>query len=352
MNKEHPVLGYVLALACIYALVYAIRWMFDTTGFAWTLLIFITFCVCLFLTYWSLTAWQRRRHAVFESKKLCPHDIPKGETRDRCATCIKEREEENNRREKERQESQRLQRIKEAADSLRHEELKRLAKARVGKLDFLMTGTPREFEDTVAAMFEKLGYSVKQTPYSGDRGKDAVATKGGKKMLIECKRYEKDNLIGRPALQKFYAAIMEEKAGKGFFVTTSGFARTAVEYDYVRSNLIELIDGQMLAHMMVRAFPDSSDPEKYRVMCLQCGSEVTFNLSEGETQRFCSNNHLVSNDLRAEKLSLRLVSGKMYCDKCGREMRRIRRWRGEFWGCTGYPQCRFTRSISGDITLN
>jgi restriction system protein len=83
---------------------------------------------------------------------------------------------------------------------------------------------------------------VKQTPYSSDGGKDAIAMKDGKKVLIECKRYEKD-LIGRPALQKFYAAIMEEKAAKGIFVTTSGFARTALEYQYVRSNLIELIDG-------------------------------------------------------------------------------------------------------------
>ena len=147
MKKEHPVLGYVLALACIYALVYAIRrWMLGTIGFAiglgWSLLIFIGFIVCFSLICWSLTAWQRRRREVFESKRLCPHGIPGGETRDRCATCIKEREDENNRREKERQERQRLQRIKEAADSLRHEELKRLAKARVGKLDFLMTGTP------------------------------------------------------------------------------------------------------------------------------------------------------------------------------------------------------------------
>jgi hypothetical protein len=350
MKKEHPVLGGLLALACIYAFAYALRsWIHDPTGFGigrgWSVLIFIGFIVCFSLICWSLTAWQRHRREAFESKRLCPHGIPGGETRDRCVTCIKEREDENDQREKERQERQRLQRIKEAADSLRHEELKRLAKARVGKLDFLMTGTPQEFEDTVAAMFEKLGYSVNQTPYSSDHGKDAIGTKDGKKMLIECKRYQRDNLIGRPALQKFYAAIMEEKADKGFFVTTSGFARTALEYEYVRSNLIELIDGETLAHMMIRAFPDTSDSEKYSVMCLQCGCEVIFDLLGGESQKLCSNSHPVNNDLRSEMLSLKLVSGKVYCEKCGREMRRIHGRRGDFWGCTGYPTCRSTRSI-------
>jgi hypothetical protein len=149
-------------------------------------------------------------------------------------------------------------------------------------------------------------------------------------------------LIGRPALQKFYAAIMEEKADKGVFVTTSGFARTALEYQYVESNLIELIDGNTLAHMMMCAFPESSDSEKYTVMCLQCGCQVIFDLLAGESRKTCPNNHLVNNDFRSEKLSPKLVSGKLYCDKCGREMRRVHGRRGDFWGCSGYPKCRST----------
>jgi len=291
------------------------------------------------LISWSLTVWRRFRQAANESKKQCIHGVPGGETRNRCVTCVKNRDEDTKRRDIERQERQRLERIKEAAESLRHEEMKRLAIARVSKRDFLLSGTPREFEDTVAAMFEKLGYSVKQTPYSSDGGKDAIAMKDGMKVLIECKRYEKD-LIGRPALQKFYAAIMEEKADKGIYVTTSGFARTALEYQYVESNLIELIDGKTLAHMMICAFPESSDSEKYTVMCLQCGSQVMFDLLAGESRKMCHNNHSVNNDLQSGMLSLKLVSGKLYCDKCGREMQRVHGRRGDFWGCSGYPKCR------------
>jgi restriction endonuclease Mrr len=130
-----------------------------------------------------MDAWQKCRQTVLENKKLCPHGIPGGQTLHQCGTCNTERAEEKNRIEKERQEIQRLQKIKQAFDSLRREEIKRLSKARVGKLDFLLTSTPQEFENIVAAMFSKLGYSVKQTPYTNDRGKDAIAKKDGKKNI-------------------------------------------------------------------------------------------------------------------------------------------------------------------------
>jgi hypothetical protein len=61
----------------------------------------------------------------------------------------------------------------------------------------------------------------------------------------------------------------------------------------------------------------------------------------------CANNHPVDNDLQSGMLSLKLVSGRLYCDKCGREMRRVHGRRGDFWGCTGYPECRLTRPIQG-----
>lgn len=335
----------MLIWAIFYALIVHLILVKETISLEWIL--FITaFCLCLFIIYFVfIKAWRHRRHEQHESKEPCLHGIPGGKTRDRCVVCVREHEEENSRREQKEQEHQKLQRIKETADALRHEEFKRLAKDRVSRIDFLMSGTPRQFEDTVATMFEKLGYSVKQTPYSNDRGRDAIATKGGKKVLIECKRYEENNLVGRPALQKFYAAIMEDKADKGFFVTTSRFTRTALEYDYVQSNIIELIDGEILANMMIRAFPNSNDAERYKVICLQCGCEVIFDLLAGETEKPCHNNHIVNNDLHLEMLSLKLVSDKLYCKKCGREMRRVHGRRGDFWGCTGYPGCRFICSI-------
>ena len=330
-------------------------------------LVLIVIIACLPAIGFVVREFNRRRDEARLNRMPCPHGIQGGRSRDRCPVCVQERQEESNRlkREHEAQErkmqikrdadllrlkreheaQERKMQIKRNADLLRHQEMTRLAQARLGRIDFLLKETPQEFENTVAAMFNKLGYSVRQTPYSNDGGKDAVATKDGKKVLIECKRYDKNNLVGRPDLQKFYAAVMEERADMGIFVTTSGFARTSVEYKYVRSNLIELIDGQKLGYLMIKAFPDSGNAERYRIMCTECGSEVMFDLSSEETQKYCRNSHLMICDLRLSDISAHLVSGKVYCEECLQEMRRIRGPLRDFYRCTNYPKCRFTRSI-------
>ena len=39
--------------------------------------------------------------------------------------------------------------------------------------------------------------------------------------------------------------------------------------------------------------------------------------------------------------------GAPVCPECGKPMRRRRSDRGEFWGCSNYPQCRGRRSMEG-----
>jgi restriction system protein len=275
----------------------------------------------------------------------CPHGIQGGKTMDLCSVCRKENQEARNRLIQARSAEERRKQIKANAGSLKRREMARLAQARLSRSDFLLKGSPRDFEDIVAKLFKTLGYDVRQTPYSNDGGKDAVATKDGKKFLIECKRYEKKNLVGRPMLQKFYAAVMEEKADKGFFVTTSNFAKTAFAYEYVRSGLIELIDGEKLGQLMIMAFHDSVEAERYSVMCIECGEVVTFDLAIGETEKNCSNGHCISNNLHLEELTVKTASDKIYCGRCGAEMRRVNGRRGDFYGCGNYPRCKGTRAI-------
>ena len=61
-----------------------------------------------------------------------------------------------------------------------------------------------------------MGYDVEQTPYTNDGGRDAVAQKDGRVFLIECKRYAADRTVGRPELQKLFAAMTEANADGGF----------------------------------------------------------------------------------------------------------------------------------------
>lgn len=86
-------------------------------------------------------------------------------------------------------------------------------------VDELCAISSTQFEDEIARMFTRLGYEVKQTSYSNDGGRDAIMMKDGNKYLVECKRYAKGGLSGRPALQKFHSAITTDNATSGFFVT-------------------------------------------------------------------------------------------------------------------------------------
>jgi len=65
-------------------------------------------------------------------------------------------------------------------------------------------------------MYQKLGYKTKLTSRSNDKGFDIVTSKDNVKYLVECKRYSETNLIGRELIQKFFAAVYNERAEKGF----------------------------------------------------------------------------------------------------------------------------------------
>jgi restriction endonuclease Mrr len=202
-----------------------------------------------------------------------------------CPTCAKEVDELEQRRLSETRAVERRAKILADAKVLRASELKRHHDIQAQNHSFLLSLSPREFEIEIARLFRKLGYTVKLTPASNDKGLDAVATKDGKTYVIECKRYGQDKKIGRPALQKFFAAIHAEKAALGFFVTTSTFAQTAIQY--AKTNNIELIDATALISMMKEAFGTPVDADSLHSMCLECGEALVFSLSKEELEKFC-----------------------------------------------------------------
>ena len=165
--------------------------------------------------------------------------------------------------------------------------------------DSLLSLSPREFEDTIAAMFQRLGYSVQQTPYSRDMGIDVIANKDGHKYIIQCKRYGKNNSVGLSQLKEFFATTIDSKA-KGYFITTGRFTKPAKQY--AREHEIEFIDLGQLIPLMRQAFPKSDDENIARVMCLECGDVVVFSLEKQKTEKVCKNGHFVKNDLKVGPL--------------------------------------------------
>lgn len=75
-----------------------------------------------------------------------------------------------------------------------------------------MTG--EQFEVYIKWIFEKEGYRVEQTPRTGDKGVDLIASKGARKLAIQCKRYS--NSVG-------VSAIQESFSGKAFYDCTEAY---------------------------------------------------------------------------------------------------------------------------------
>jgi HJR/Mrr/RecB family endonuclease len=263
-----------------------------------------------------------------------------GRTQGLCSACVQEKTEADERDRKLREESARKLRINASATELSKQEAGRLAKSISRSVDELRSLTPQCFEDAIANMFRRQGYKVEQTPYSNDYGRDAIMWRGGEKFLLECKRYDKDGVSGRPDIQKFHSAIMNDHAQRGFFVTTGGFTKGAIEF--ATKVPVEIIDSRKLAQIMLVSSSDASAEVSYQSMCRECGDVVRHHLRAPEIV-LCRCGNSVAPMQSLDQI-LRTTSGSVpTCPKCGARMRLVRGRNGKFWGCSDYPKCRSTK---------
>ena len=112
---------------------------------------------------------------------------------------------------------------------------------------------PRFFEAFVAALFDKQGYYVELTPYSGDKGADVVAHQRGKEetggLLIQAKHRQKGRRSGRQAVDEVLEAkpFYEEKYGANFrlaVITNREFNKPV--HRYSRPRLVEMYERKWL----------------------------------------------------------------------------------------------------------
>jgi HJR/Mrr/RecB family endonuclease len=322
--------GCLLALAVNAALILAFV-VFQKIGF-WAsagVLLLVVFCFC------SVAAMIN----TLQKFKRCAHGVRRGKDGG-CAEC-KSTELRNVAELRERQEAQaRKKSIKPQAEALRTSELRRLRKNWLSKSDHYLQMESRVFEDAVAELFRALGYDVKQTAYSNDRGKDAIAWKDGNKYLIECKRYDVGNTIGRRDLQILVAAMKEENAKGGIYINTGRFTKTAKEY--ARQENIELYDRRTFPALVNRGFPVEASVTTARVMCCECGAVKEIEIGNAPTVRTCASGHQIINDITTTLIANAHLPQTQVCGLCGSPMRLVRGRHGKFWGCPKFPSCRFT----------
>jgi len=94
--------------------------------------------------------------------------------------------------------------------------------------------SPRRFEELIAEVLMRKGYSVELTPVTRDGGKDIyVARKddlGSFLYLVECKHYEPTHKVGVSVIRDLYGVLSKEKATYGIVVTTSDFTKPAQDF--------------------------------------------------------------------------------------------------------------------------
>lgn len=129
-------------------------------------------------------------------------------------------------------------------------------------LENILNNDPYFFEKLVVDLLLKMGYGEFRdnagitTSASNDGGIDGIINEdilGLDKIGIQAKRYNPDNIIGRPLLQSFAGALFGNGLNKGVFITTSSFTQGAIDFVNNQSGMtIILIDGKKLTNLMIK----------------------------------------------------------------------------------------------------
>ena len=122
----------------------------------------------------------------------------------------------------------------------------------------IMSCSPSFFERLVIELLVKMGYGGSRKEAGsvigkvGDGGIDGIIKEdklGLDTIYIQAKRW--DGSVSRPEIQKFVGALQGNRAKKGIFITTSRYSKDASEYVNNIDNKVILIDGEMLARLMI-----------------------------------------------------------------------------------------------------
>ena len=178
----------------------------------------------------------------------------------------------------------------------------------------LLSMTWQQFEQTVAEYFRHQGYKVALNPQAGpDGGVDIELRKGTELSLVQCKQW-RSTQVGVAVVRELYGVMSARGAVHGYVVSAGSFNADASEFVIGRN--VTLING----HQLVKS--------------------INAVLREAPVK-----NTRVADALRDDRESL-----APRCPACGERMVKRTAARGweqgkAFWGCSGFPKCRGTRSM-------
>ncbi|CUU59112.1 restriction system protein [Parafrankia irregularis] len=110
----------------------------------------------------------------------------------------------------------------------------------------------KSFERLIHDLVAAMGYTVKQTRGSNDRGVDIVAVRDDPvfplKAIFQAKRYK--GTVEAAVVREMYGTFLHEGATHGVVVTTSHFGPSA--YEWIEGKQIQLWDGTHLLDLLKR----------------------------------------------------------------------------------------------------
>ena len=119
-------------------------------------------------------------------------------------------------------------------------------------LQVLLNGEIKRSRRIVEGAAELLGITDEQRRITIPSGQEQWINLGLSRIYVQAKRYARDNPVGREAIQAFVGALAGNQANQGVFITTSRFARTAIDYAGAIATRVILIDGERLTRLMIR----------------------------------------------------------------------------------------------------
>ena len=178
----------------------------------------------------------------------------------------------------------------------------------------------QQFEELVAEAYRRQGYTVVENHHDGaDGGVDLRLKKGKELHLIQCKSW-RTRKIGVRIVRELYGVMAAEHASAGSIVCTGMFTQEAKNFAHGKN--IDLVDGDQLEAMIKQVQPVQ------RVQPTQ-----------------------------AEQESVSPVTTPVAppCPKCGNDLVPRRKQKAknawsEFWGCSTFPRCRYTRSHKPQVS--
>jgi HJR/Mrr/RecB family endonuclease len=114
--------------------------------------------------------------------------------------------------------------------------------------------SPEEFEYLICRLYEAMGYSVEHVGGLEDRGGDVIAVRGNERILIQAKRWLREE-VNIDAVRQVFSALKPYNCNKAVVIATNDFTFPAT--DLAKFDNAELINKKQLQELLLKYLNES-----------------------------------------------------------------------------------------------